>query len=178
MGRRFSLVSKSIVFFFIIVLSVLILTGLSGYASQMSVYREQSEEKLQNTAAYLAETLEQQGDEFIAYQELFLEVYDKVLIPVDFDGNYIPAKNEFYNKYSESYPGKSIGVDIEYSELTEELKILYVTYKHEYYLNIFNSLAEKYGIIYAYYLVPTGEDYHMYYVVDALREPVVIDGKE
>ncbi|MBO6129112.1 MAG: GGDEF domain-containing protein [Pseudobutyrivibrio sp.] len=178
MSRRFSLTKKSLFFAFIIVLSVLILTGLSGYASQMSIYREQSEEKLQNTATYLAETLGQQGDEFIAYQELYLEVYDKVLIPIDFDGNYIPAKNIFYEKFNEIYPGKSIGGDIQYSELTEELKILYVTYKHEYYMYIFNNIAEKYGIAYTYYLVPTKEDYHMYYVIDAVREPVLIDGTE
>ena len=178
MNRRFSLVAKCIVFFFILVLSVLIMTGLSGYASQMSVYREQSEEKLQNTASYLAETLQQQDDEFVAYQKLFLEVYDKVLVPIDFDGNYTPAKNDFYKKFNEVYPGKSIGVDIQYSELTEELKILYVTYKHEYYLHLFNTVSEKYDVIYTYYVVPTGEENHMYYVVDAIRDPIIVDGKE
>lgn len=171
MNKRRGLNQKLINFFIVLVLSILILTGLSAYASQMSVYREQSEAKLQSTVMYLSELLRTDGKEFVAYQNLFLEYYDKVDIPMDFDGDYHGAKNLFYDRYNELYPGKALGIDVDYSELPENLKILYVTYKHQYWLHIFETTRDMFGIIYTYYIVPTGEDLHMYYVLDALREP-------
>lgn len=170
MKKRRGLNQKLIVFFLVLVLSVLLLTGVSAYASQMSVYKEQSEARLQRTVMYLAELLRTDGNEFTGYQNLFLEVYDKVNIPVDFDGDYHPAKTRFYNKYNDLYPGKALGTEVDFSELSEELKILYVTYKHEYWLHIFETTRDRFDIAYTYYIVPTSEDLHMYYVLDAVRE--------
>ena len=74
MAKRRGLKKKLISLYVLLVISVSILTGISSYTIQMSVYMAQSEEKLQNTVAYLADVLAKQGDEFIAFQELFLEV--------------------------------------------------------------------------------------------------------
>ncbi|MBO6128702.1 MAG: hypothetical protein J6P79_07370, partial [Pseudobutyrivibrio sp.] len=132
MAKRRGLKKKLISLYVLLVISVSILTGISSYTIQMSVYMAQYEEKLQNTVAYLADVLAEQGDEFIAFQELFLEVSDNVYVPMDYDGDYIDAKNEFYDKFSTEYPGKVIGKDVAYSDLSEELKVLFVTYKHKY----------------------------------------------
>lgn len=143
MAKRRGLKKKLISLYVLLVISVSILTGISSYTIQMSVYMTQSEEKLQNTVAYLADVLAEQGDEFIAFQELFLEVSDNVYIPMDYDGDYIDAKNEFYDKFSTEYPGKVIGKDVDYSDLSKELKVLFVTYKHKYLYHIFQSISKN-----------------------------------
>ena len=177
MAKRRGLKKKLISLYVLLVISVSILTGISSYTIQMSVYMAQSEEKLQNTVAYLADVLAEQGDEFIAFQELFLEVSDNVYVPMDYDGDYIDAKNEFYDNFSAEYPGKVIGKDVAYSDLSEELKVLFVTYKHKYLYHIFQSTSKKYDIIYTYYMVPAG-DYYMYYILDPVPSSQVIDGTE
>ncbi len=77
MIRRHGLVEKLIIFFVILVVSVLTLTGVSAYLSQMSIYREQSEQRLQNTLIYLAELMSADGQDFLAYQRLSIALKDE-----------------------------------------------------------------------------------------------------
>lgn len=165
-------------FFLILVLSIIVMTGLSSYLSQSNIYKKQSEENLEQIVKYLSEMMSADGDEFIAYNEIMLKYGDKIRIPLSYDGNYHPAKIAFYEKYNTTYPGKSLGTDVDYLDMPEELQILYGTYKHEYWLHVFAQVKYNFDAIYTYYIVPTGEPYHMYYVIDAIPEPQTIDGKE
>ena len=164
------LTKKLIVLFVIMLLSIIIMTGVSSYAAQMAVQKEDAEQNLQNLVKYLVDIMENDKEEFIAYQKLSLKVSDKVNIPVDFDGDYHAAKIDFYEAFSNEYPGKSLGADIGYEEMSEELQVLYVTYKHEYWLHVFNETRDNFGVAYTYYVVPTGEELYMYYMIDALRD--------
>ncbi|MBQ9303283.1 GGDEF domain-containing protein [Butyrivibrio sp.] len=172
------MIEKLISFFLILVASVLVLTGVSSYFSQMSVYRAQSEEKLQSIVTYLAKLMNADGGEFLAYQELSLALSDEVRIPMDFDGDYHEAKNAFYDSFDNAYPGLVPGKDIDYKDMPHDMQVLYVTYKQEYWMHMFDSVSENLGVIYTYYVVPTGESEHMYFIIDALREAKVVDGKE
>ena len=155
------LTKKLNVLFVIMLLSIIIMTGVSSYAAQMAVQKEDAEQNLQNLVKYLVDIMENDKEEFIAYQKLSLKVSDKVNIPVDFDGDYHAAKIDFYEAFSNEYPGKSLGADIGYEEMSDELQVLYVTYKHEYWLHVFNETRDNFGVAYTYYVVPTGEELHM-----------------
>lgn len=170
------MVFKLMLFFIIMVLSVLVLTGLSTYANQTKIYRGECEQNLQNSVDYFSVLMESDGNEFIVYQELMLDLGDEINIPVDFNGDYHPAKIAFYDAFNSQYPGKSLGTDVDYMSMSRALKILFVTYKHEYWLHIFEEAQNSFDVTYTYYVVPTGEYLHMYYMIDAVREPRESDG--
>lgn len=178
MIRRHGLVEKLIIFFVILVVSVLTLTGVSAYLSQMSIYREQSERRLQNTLIYLAELMSADGQDFLAYQRLSIALKDEINIPFDFDGDYHDAKTSFYDSFNREYPGKTPGKDIAYEDMSRNLQILYVTYRQEYWLHIVMSTSKNFNVTYIYYMVPTGEKDHMYYIFDPVPDSKVVDGKE
>ena len=178
MIRRHGLVEKLIIFFFILLISVLALTGFSAYFSQLSVYREQSEKKLQNTVTFLSELMRADGRDFIAYQQLSIALKDEINIPADFDGDYHEAKTAFYDAFNRKYPGKTPGEEVPYKSMPKKLQILYVTYRQEYWMHIFESTGENFDVIYTYYLVPTGEEEHVYYIIDPVPGIKNIDGKD
>ena len=178
MIRRHGLVEKLIIFFFILLISVLALTGFSAYFSQLSAYREQSEEKLQSTVTFLSELMKADGRDFIAYQQLSIALKDEINIPADFDGDYHEAKTAFYDAFNRKYPGKTPGEEVPYKAMPKSLQILYVTYRQEYWMHIFESTSKNLGVIYTYYLVPTGEKEHVYYIIDPVPGIKNIDGKD
>lgn len=170
MLKNKGLITKLIAFFVIMLLSILLMTGVSSYYGQMAVQRDAAERNLQNIVQYLATIMEADSAEFVAYQKLSIKVSDKVVVPTDFDGDYHPAKLEFYKKFNERYPGKGLGSDVAYEDMPEDLQILFVTYKQEYWLHVFEQTRDNFEVAYTYYVVPTGEELHMYYLIDAIRE--------
>ena len=178
MTNRTSLSRQLYSFFLILVLSIIIMTGLSSYLSQAKRYKTQNEQNLENIVTYLGNMMSADGEEFIAYQQIMLAHGDKIRIPLSYDGNYHPAKIAFYEKYNSTYPGKSLGTDVDYLKMPEELQILYGTYKHEYWLHVFSQVKHNFGIAYVYYITPTGEPFHMYYMIDAIPEPYIINDQE
>lgn len=178
MTKRRSLSVKLTYFFLILVLSVLIATGLGTFLNQTSIYMKQNEQRLKNIVEYLAQLTLIDGDEFVAYQQIMLEYGDEIMVPFDFDGDYHHAKLKFYEAFNEVYPGKAPGIDVLYTDMPENLKILYGVYKHEYWLHIFEIARDSFEIDYCYYVVPTGEGLHVYYVIDAVREEKEVDGEK
>ena len=178
MVKRQSLSLKLTYFFIALVLSVLLATGISTFMTHSSAYMKQNEQRLMNIVDYLTRLMEMDGVEFVYYQAAMLEYSDEILIPYDFDGDYHPAKVAFYNAFDEIYNTKALGTDVTYDEMSKELKILYGTYKHEYWLHVFETARDSFGIDYCYYTVPTGEDLNVYYMIDALREKRVVDGND
>ena len=178
MNRKGGLVRKLTKFFIILLLSVSLLTGLTTYVYQRRIYMDECQHDLRTLVRILADLMSSDGKEFSAYQEMTLRLGDKVRIPIDYDGDYRPAKLAFYEKYNQTYAGKGLGSDVDYLDMSEELQILFVTYKQEYWLHTFDTAKKNLGAIYAYYVVPTGEKLHMYYMVDAVMEPYTVAGKE
>ncbi|WP_026651916.1 GGDEF domain-containing protein [Butyrivibrio proteoclasticus] len=170
------MIYKLMIFFIIMVVSVLLLAGLSTYANQNKIYRGECEQNLQHIVDYFSVLMQADGKEFIAYQDLMIELGGEINIPVDFDGDYHPAKVAFYDAFHSQYPNKTLVTEVDYMQMSRALKILYVTYKHEYWLHIFEEAQDCFDVSYTYYVVPTGEHLHMYYMIDAVREPRASDG--
>ena len=171
-----SLSFKFALIFIIFTLVTLLMSGLNTYFNQMNSYKAQREDNIQNIAKYIEELLIKEGDDFICFQNYFLEHYEEILVPMDFSGDYRPEQSKFEKLFAEQYPGKAFGVDIKFDELSNEVKMAYTIYKFEYYLNVFEKARDSFGITYAYYLVPTKEELHMYWLIDALREERIVNG--
>lgn len=172
------LIKKLFRFLTIMLVSVVIVAGISAFVNQNRIYRSECEKNLLNIVDYLANIMQTDGDGFKAYREFMLEYSDEIMIPLDYDGNYKPAEIAFHNAFNKEYPGKTVGVDIAYDDMSKDLKILYATYKHEYWLYIFESAREQFDVAYTYFVVPTGEYLHMYYMIDAVREKKTVNGKD
>ena len=171
-----SLLFKFAIIFVIFTLVTLLMSGFNTYYNQTTAYKEQCEENLKNIAACLEELIVAEGEDFVDFQGYFLSHYKEIKVPLDFDGNYQPEKKKFESLLAAQYPGKTFNVDIKFNELSEEVKLAYTIYKYEYWLNVFEKTRDSFGIKYAYYVTPTSEYLHMYWMIDALREEKVIDG--
>ncbi len=170
MKVRIGLIHKLICFFIMLLLSILAIAGVSTYYSQRHSQTNSAESNLQNLVRFLSNLMESDGEEFQAFQALSLKYSSRVDIPADFSGDYHPAKNQFYQEFNATFPGKVLGQDIAYEDMPENLKILFVKYKQEYWLHIFDKAKKDFGAVYAYYVVPTGKKLHMYYLLDAVQE--------
>ena len=169
MMRKHCLLLKFALVFLTFTIVTLLISGIATYVNQTGIYQSQQEQKLQDIADYLSAVITADGDDFPIYQEYFLEHYGEMNVPTDFTDS--SASREAYETiFAEQYPGKTLGVDVDFSDLTPEVQNAYAVYNHEYYLALFEQAAETFGLIYAYYVVPTGEDQHMYWMLDAVRE--------
>ena len=171
-----SLLFKFAIIFIIFSLVTLLMSGFNTYYNQTNGYKRQCEENLQHIAAYLKELMMADGEDFVDFQNYFISHYDEVLVRHDFKDDYKPEQKKFETLFATKYPGKTLGVDIKFIELSDDIKKAYAAYRFEYWLNTFEKARDRFGIKYAYYLVPTKEDWHMYWVIDTVREEKTIDG--
>ena len=150
----------------------LILTFLLSFFSQMHIYKSQNEENLKQVAIYLEKLLLTDGDEFLLFNKYFIEHASELKIPIDFDWDEVEKERICYETlFNEQNPGKVLGLTVSFDELSEEVKQAFTRYNFEYYRMVFDEAQETFKINYAYYLIPTGEKDHMYWVLDPLREP-------
>ena len=152
------------------------MSGIDIYLNQTDSYKKQCEENITNIAKYLEALIMADGDDFADFQKYFLEHHDEIDIPTDFP-SYLPAMDEYDSLFAKEYPGKTLGVDIKFNELSDKVKKAFATYTYEYWLTTFEKARDSFGIMYTYYLAPTGEDNHMYWMIDAIRDSREVDGK-
>ncbi len=172
-----SLLFKFGVAFAVFTVVTLVLGGIATYRLQERIYEQRIEDNVKNLSEYLQALIKADGEDFIQYQEYMKEHGDEVLIPFDFDGDYLPALDRYQKLFAEQYPGKVLGYDISFDELSDEVKNAFAVYTHEYWLYVFESATKVFEVDYTYYVTSTGEPYHMYYVIDAVREEKIVDGK-
>ncbi len=172
---RFTLI---FIAFAVVVLSV---SGLATFFSQMSNYKKECETNIRNIGEYLAALMKNEGTDFAKYQEYFLNHYKDLKIDFDFD-SFEEARVEFIRAFSEKYPGKSLGIDVNIEDTPEEIQRAYFTYKHEYWLLTFEKAREIFEIPYTYYLVMGDQrarldtlddgvdpNYNVFYMIDGER---------
>ena len=167
--KTHSLLFRFGIIFTLFTVITLIISGISTYVNQNSMYLDECENNVQQLATHLEEQIIRSDDEFLAYQTIMLEHSDEIDIPCDFD-NYIPARNEFYDLFEKEYPGKVPGKDISYLDMPLEIQLAFAKYQHEYWLLLFEEVRESFSITYTYFVVPTGQKWHMYYLLDGVRE--------
>ena len=164
-----SLLFKFGIIFAIFTIITLVVSGISTYINQNSLYQDSCETNVQQLATHLEEQIIRSGDEFNAYQSIMISHADEIDIPCDFD-NYMPAKNEFYDLFEKKYPGKVPGKDVGYLDMPLKLQLAFAKYQHEYWMLLFEEVRESFSTSYTYYVVPTGQKWHMYYMIECVRE--------
>ena len=171
------LLFKFAVIFFLFTLITLTISGVNTYINQNAIYRSQCEETMQHIVAHMNELITADGTNFLNYQREFIKRKDELLIDPNFT-DYRPEKAVFDTMLAKNHPGKVLGQDLSFDELSEEEKIAYTIYMHEYWLLTLEKTRDAFGVEYVYYMVPTGEPTHVYYVLDAVRDVKEVNGKE
>ena len=175
--RSESLLFKFGVVFAVFTVVTLVLGGIATYRLQERIYEQRIEESVRHLSEYLQVLIRADGDDFVQYQDYMKAHGKEVLIPVDFDGNYLPALDRYERVFNEHHPGKTLGYDISFDELSDEVKNAFAVYTHEYWLYVFESAARVFDVDYTYYVTATDEPYHMYYIIDAVRDEKEVDGQ-
>ncbi len=169
--RSDSLLSKFIILFSVFTIIAVAISASATYMNQTRIYQLQKEESLKDIANSLSSLLQAENENFRIYQDYFLNHYQEMEIPIDFnEEDAALAKVEYERLFASKYPGNVLGKDIAFEDLSPEVQMAYAVYKHEEYLLFFEKAAKNFGLAYAYYIVPTGEPLHMYYILDGVRE--------
>ena len=165
-----SLVKSFALIFGIFTLIALFLCAEVAYNSQTKNYREFNVKNVQNIGDYLEGLIQKSGEEFIKYQKYYMEHYAEADIPYDFSEYHTALK-----KYEEI---ESSSEFTRFDSLSEEARLAYFTYLHEYWILVFEEARKAFNLPYTYYLVPDEENYIMYYMIDGERSHRGPDGKK
>ncbi len=163
-----SLLFKFAVLFAIFTVVTLVLSGVMTYLNQMKSYTLQCQDNIQNAGHYLVSLIEQEGDDFITYQDFYVKHYKDMQVPIQFD-SYNDSQLEYEKRMAEVYPGKVLGEDIELDELDEESQKAYFKYTQQYWQLTFEHAARDFDMPYAYYCTYYPEDGDCMYVIDGER---------
>ncbi|MBQ7265997.1 MAG: GGDEF domain-containing protein [Firmicutes bacterium] len=164
--KRGMLFKFSIVFAVFTVVT-LVCNGLWTYIDQKGIYEEKYRDNARHLSGLLESLVLSDPADFKTYQDYIIAHGDEIDIPIDFN-NYLKAKNDFYKAFAEEYPTESYSGE-KFDSMTEELKKLYIIYRHEYFLLTFEKARETFNVPYTYYIVPSDEEGYVYYVIDAER---------
>ncbi|MCR4771120.1 MAG: GGDEF domain-containing protein [Oscillospiraceae bacterium] len=169
--RTHKLLFKFGALFAVFAVVAIVIGGIVTYMTQSRIYRKQQEQNIRSIADYMTAVLSADGFDFPLYQNYIIANHDDTDIPADFtEADILRARKTFETMFAREHPGKALRYDVDFSELSDELRTAYAVYNHEYYLDLFEKAADRFGIAYVYYLVPTGAGRHMYYVLDPTRE--------
>ncbi|WP_027729198.1 GGDEF domain-containing protein [Treponema sp. C6A8] len=184
MGKiREGLLFRFAIIFFVFTVITLFMSGVCMYFSQMASYKSEREASIREVADYLEMVLSVDGDDFVNYQNHFKECCLTLLVPHDFDKDDIEdSRNKYEKLFAAKYPGKVLGTDISFDELSEDLKDLYTIYKHQYYLYQFEQARKRFNLAYTEYIVLGAEKperlYDVMYVLDSMRDERHVGGKK
>ena len=147
---------------------VLVLCALTTYLGQMSIYKKKKKKNIRGVGEFLASLMALEGEDFIVYQDYYLDHFADVNIPID-ASEYISYRRSFENRLAESHPGKTLGVDLTFDEMDEDLKNAFLIYKHLYWLLTFEQARADFDLPYSYYLVMDDENHNVIYMIDGER---------
>lgn len=174
--KRKSLIRIFALMFAVFGLITVVMNAAYTYMVQTNVYHQECADKLMAIDDYLEVLIERDGNDFLLLKDYFEKHHDEMLIPMDFAGDYSLKKEEFDRLFSERYPGKTLGADIDFDELDADAQRLYAEYNYEYWLMAFEEARDSFGIEYTFFIYPT-EEPKMRYMIDIVREEKVVDGK-
>ena len=158
---------KLIIMFLVFLLIVLGSCGFITYLNQMNIYRQQCETEVRSVGEYLSALI--LADDFVRYQDCFMRHFTEVDIPMDAD-DYVSYYKAYDKLFRQNYPGKALGVDIEFDELSDDVQRAYLVYRHMYWLLTFEQARDNFGLSSASYIVPNSERSTMTYMIDFMRE--------
>ena len=173
--KRVSLIKKFIIMVLVFGIVSLALNGTYTYVSHTRTYHRESEENLKKISGYLENRIIAEGEDFKIVRDYFEEHRDEMLVPADFDNDYTPAKEQFEKVFAEEYPGKVFGVDVAFTDLSDQAKAAYALYRFEYWLSLFRTVQDEFGLAFTYFIYPTDEP-KVCYMIDPLPPEREING--
>ncbi len=175
--KKVSLITKLTTMVTVFGVISLIMNGAYTYITQTVSYRRECESNLRKITSYMQAELAEEGEDFKELKKYFEEHHEDMLIPVDFGWDYRRAKESFEESFRNEYPGKIPGRDVSFAELTDEVKRAYALYRYEYWFSTFHSVADKFNLVYTYFLYPLDEP-NMCYMIDPMPDVISVDGKD
>lgn len=169
-ARRFKdgLTRKFTVTFILLIVIILILCGITTYLSQMNIYKEQCADNVRDISEHLASLMMADGDSFMKYQEYFLKNRDNIDIPME-ASEYLSYYQEYRNLFEKTYPGKTLGRDITFDELSTEVKDAYLRYMQVYWLLTFEKARTDFDVPYTYYFTLDDTSHEFTFIIDGAR---------
>ena len=179
-GRKKRKRTEGILFRFVQIFGVfsivtLFTSGITIYFLQMKAYKAQCVESVQRIGEYLEQLIQDSGNEFIEYQNYYMNNYQQIDIPYDFS-EYKTAYEEYLKIVNETNPPGYMGV--EFNSYSEDARNAFFIYLHEYWVLTFEKVRATFNLPYTYYLVPREEIYHMVYMIDGERTHKGLDGEK
>ena len=175
LGPTDSLLLKFAVLFGAFTIVTLLISGITTYTSQMKSYKDQCVEKISSIGDYLEQIIQSSGEDFVKYQDFYMEHFAEADIPYDFDECNTARQNYITLLSTTTPPGyRGNGFD----SYSDEAKMAYFIYMHEYWLLLFEQARKAFNLPYTYYLVPKEEIFNMVYMIDGERLHKGPDGKE
>nr|MCR4923531.1 GGDEF domain-containing protein [Lachnospiraceae bacterium] len=177
--KQIGLLFKFSIFFLLFTTAMLIMMGVTTFFNQTNASLDEAKDRLQFIARQMKEMILGESDNFRVYQEYFKDHADEIRIPKSFhdDYDYRSAKRDYERLFAEKYPGKILHEDIAFDELSDEVKLAFITYQQEYWMSVFYNARNIYEINYICYIFPQGENLHMTWMIDGPEDFQEIDGK-
>ena len=180
MGKRTdSLLFRFTLSFALFALVALFMGGIITYVQQNRIFKAQKEDSLQSVASYLSKRLASEGEEYVYFQQYFINHFEDMQLPVDFSySDELNSKIKFETLFNAEYAGKKLGIDVAFNDMSEKVKEAFAIWKYEKYLLMFEEAKEDFGMIYAYSVLPTAKDdsLEIFYITDDVREKRESDG--
>ncbi len=148
---------------------IIILNACNTYSLQRESHKANIEKTLRHISAYLENLIRIEGREFLCMQDFIVNNASALKVPSSFAGDFRQEKEIFDTAFARSYPGRIFEKDVPFDALPFEMKLLFAEYMFRKWLAIFETAKEKFEIKYAYYLVPSKDPLHMYWVIDFRR---------
>ncbi len=176
-GLHFNSILLEFLLIFLVFLSALILLASSAiYQHQMRYLEAASEQTARETADYLRQEILQDEADFYLYQNYVRAHKDELELPPYFE-EYQTAQRQFEQDFVKEYPGECFGADVAFEEMPKTLQNEYIIYRHEYWQLLFERVRDSFNVAYTYYIVPTGVENYVEYVIDVERiEEETADG--
>ena len=152
----------------IFIVTTIAVTAIVTYYSQTKHYRKLCQDRIFAVGDYLVGQIMEEPQDFLDYKDYYLKHYKDLKIPVDFD-NFVGARDEFFSAFRAEYPDKTFRTDVAKNEMPEWLQNLYYTYRHEYWMLVFEQARESYNLPYTYFLVLDDDTDYAMYMIDGER---------
>ena len=181
MGNRLknSIVVKFFAIFFVF---TVLLTGISIailYNRQHKLFEESEKARMIMIGNSINELMQDEGTIYKKFQEYVIANKDKIKIPIDFNGKeWTVMEREFYYAFQQEFPGEVFNKTVLFEQMSEDLKLQFCTYMMQKWIDIYEDYRVQFNIPYTYYLVPTGEEEHMYFLIDCIRDKSDVFGDD
>lgn len=175
--RRGKLLFKFAFIFTVFAMVAMFLGSIMTYISQTNSYKKAALQNLKCICDYLEHLIQESGEDFIIYQKYYMEHFSEARIPFNFT-EYHTAQRNYEKVLSEMGLKKDENTQFNFDSFSEEAKMAYFVYIHEYWLLTFENARKAFNLPYTYYLVPKEEIYNMVYMIDGERTPRGLNGQK